>query len=94
MTLAVGEQRGLPAAGSPPFNQLKMQPARQPANEEQYVKLAELLLSSGKAMEALPWVDKALAAAPASTALLHLRGSCLLAAGNVPGELHEGVGRN
>jgi len=55
------------------------------AVSQQRAALAELLLNGGKPAEALACVDAALTAAPSSTHLLHLRGRCLLAAGNVPG---------
>ena len=55
------------------------------SSEHQRAQLAELLLASGKAPDALACADAALLAAPASAELLHLRGRCLLAAGNVPG---------
>lgn len=55
------------------------------SNDQQRAHLAELLLAGGKAADALACADAALLSAPASPELLHLRGRCLLAAGNVPG---------
>jgi hypothetical protein len=57
------------------------------SEQHQKAKLAELLLAGGKATEALACVEAALAAAAAAPHLLHLRGSCLLASGNIPGGL-------
>lgn len=49
-------------------------------------RLAEVLLRCGKASEAAHWADQALACNPWDVELLLLRGRCLEAAGNVPGE--------
>jgi hypothetical protein len=49
-------------------------------------RLAEVLLCCGKASEAAHWADQALSSNPWDVELLLLRGRCLEAAGNVPGE--------
>lgn len=57
---------------------------------DQRAALARLLLAGGKPGDALAAVDAALLAAPGSLPLLHLRGSCLAALGNVPGAAGRG----
>jgi hypothetical protein len=80
---------GLPtAAGRPDVPEAVVAPppiSLQLLDHQRQEKLAELLLCSGKTADALACADKALLAAPASAALLHLRGRCLLSAGNIPG---------
>lgn len=48
-------------------------------------RFAEMLLSRGKPQDALTNLDKALVKDPNNTDLLHLRGRCLQALGNMPG---------
>jgi hypothetical protein len=67
--------------------------APSPSSTASAAALARLLLAGGRAADALACVEAALSAAPRSTELLHLRGGCLLAAGNVPGEQSNAAGR-
>ena len=57
------------------------------------VRLAQLLLQRAKAADALGLLDRVLTRAPTDSQVLHLRGRCLAALGNIPAVCVGGGGK-